>query len=274
MYNVARVKSILLDCVMLEYLKNWLNLKLDDSEAVELGLIDTKLERLPYEAPAMFLELYQAEWRDRREQTVDAYRLKEAASNALLLAKEAGDSEEAWKTSYEAAQKSDTALQALLIDKLRDMLTKKGGLFTPGSSDRMLWGIGIALVLLNWSLKALTSIEKEAINERCADAMAVVMFVVLLMTFVGRLEDSHRLKALLPFVATCPDFSEEVKRLASEVGVVVSSEDNTLVSQPAVTSDSWERAKKALISLSCFSGEPVVEAADDNGLEADNNKTL
>ena len=215
----------------LEALKHRFNLKLDNSEAVELQQIDDKLERLPYESPAMMLELHQLAWTERRIRTVEAYSLKKEAEEALTLAKNSGDNREAWDKAYRAAQASDVVVQRLLVDKLLNVLVPSGGLFTPGSHERKIFVVAFGLVAVNWFLKATTSIDKEVINEYSETATALLILPVLVL---GPLVMRDDLDAYLHWVSFHRDSSDEVQRLALEVGVELG-----LAGKRLADSDSW-----------------------------------
>ncbi|MCH9755649.1 MAG: hypothetical protein K0U37_00450 [Gammaproteobacteria bacterium] len=219
---------------ILDILRRQLDLKLADSEEVELQQIDDKIARLPYEAPATMLALHQESWNMRRAQTVDAYRLKREAQEALALAEASTGDREAWDKAYRAAQASDVIVQALLVEKLRDILNPTGGLFAPGSHDRKLFVACFSIILLNWSLKALTSIDREEINRFTEDLTAFVMIPVMVLTMLSQRTD---LDSYLHIVSFYRDSGDEVQRLALEAGVELGlagkrlADSNSLIGQ-------------------------------------------
>jgi hypothetical protein len=200
---------------LLEEFKHRLNIKLDDSEEVEIQQIDSKLERLPYESPAMLLNLHQDAWSERRAKTVEAYSLKRNAQEAIVLAKASNSNRDAWDKAYRAAKANDVITQELLVGKLRDILSCDGGLFTPGSHSRGIVMVGFSTVLVNWLLKATTSIDREVINEWTESALAIAILPVLLLGMLALRDD---LDSYLHLVAFHRSLSDEVQSLALDAG--------------------------------------------------------
>ncbi|MDF1677296.1 MAG: hypothetical protein P1U32_01205 [Legionellaceae bacterium] len=260
--------------MLLERFKKWFDLKLDESEEVELRKVDDELAHISYEFPASISALHQYVGSERRKGVARFYQLKQETSGVLKIALASGGNEARWKRAYDAAQASDAVARALLVSKLRDMLVKPGGFFTPGSHTNKFSAACFALVLSNWSLKALTSIDEEILNQWSNGALYLFITVFLLPAALNEYKESY-LNTLLPFLSKHQDLSEEVKRLALEAGVEVGAlEGNTPTSQLEVitgATEEWparyERATKALMSLSRFSRKQENRPEGDNTSE-------
>jgi hypothetical protein len=206
---------------LLEALKRQLNLKLNDSEVLELQEIDRKLDQLPYESPAIILDQHLAVWLERREKTVEAYRLKREAKDALDLASASHGDRNAWMKAHQAAQASDVILKKLLVYKLRDRLMSNGGVFHPESHTHMIVTIGLCIVLVDWLLIAMTSIDREAIKQLTTHALSHMMlpFILFASLFAWLETRDDLVEFFLNLILSHHDLSDEVLRLALDAGV-------------------------------------------------------
>lgn len=101
-----------------------LGLKLNESEEVELQLIEEELQQIPFNVPAVLADLSRAVLELQRQHIKAAYRLKREALSALDDARNSNNNQMAWKNAYGKAQKADDAIQQVLMYKLQDRLAR------------------------------------------------------------------------------------------------------------------------------------------------------
>lgn len=224
---------------LLDILKQQLKVKLHKSKQKELQEIDDQLARLPYEYSPAILPLERTAWMARREQTVRAYALQRKARKALTRAKNSGGDQAKWEKAYRTAQASDAIIRELLIDKLqRKLMLENSAVFM----------LALALILVNFLLKASTSIDKEIINT-WSESAAGLLLLLPLVSGVLRLGVSSHIHLL----SSHRDSSDKVQQLASEANIELGMAGRRLADSNSLMSRLMNRRnnEETLDSIGC-----------------------
>ena len=99
-----------------------LGLELNESEAVELQLIDEELEQITFNVPAVFADLHREALESQRQQIIEVYRLRREAQSALDVALNSNNNQIEWENAYRKAKKADEVIQLVLMYKVQGML--------------------------------------------------------------------------------------------------------------------------------------------------------
>ena len=107
---------------LFEKVRHKLGLELNESEEVELQLIDEELEQIPFNVPAVFADLHREALESQRQLMKKVYRLRREAQLALGVALNAHNNQIEWENAYRKAQKADKVIQMVLVYKVQKIL--------------------------------------------------------------------------------------------------------------------------------------------------------